>query len=91
MPGIDDTLATSIINARNEQAFQSVGDLYRVSEIDPDFTRAVFGAVSNLVTARSDVYKIIVLGQAAVDTNNNGIIEDNEITSEKKIEMIYTR
>ncbi|MBI5118712.1 hypothetical protein HZA56_19765 [Candidatus Poribacteria bacterium] len=91
LPGVTDAIATNILDARNIAAFKSIGDIYRVSEVDPNFTPDVFANVSSLITTRSDIYKIIVLGQAASDSNNNGIIENNEITSEKKLEMIYQR
>ena len=84
-------IATNIINARNAEAMYSIGDIYRVSEYDANFTPAVFSSISNLITTRSDIYKIIVMGQAATDANNNGIVEDDEVTSEKMVEMIYQR
>jgi len=84
-------IARAIIRARNIQAIYSVGDIYRVSEIDSNFTPEVFKNISNLITTRSDMYKIIVLGEAAIDANNNGIVENNEVTSRKKLEVIYQR
>ncbi len=92
--------ADAIIQARNIRAFESIGDVYRASEIQMQdasanpgyfFTPDVFRNISGLITARSDVYKIIVLGQAATDANNNGIIEEEEVTSSKKMEVIYQR
>ena len=47
--------------------------------------------MSNLTTVRSDVYKVTVLGQAAIDANNDGIIQDDEVRAEKKLEFIYER
>ncbi|RJP72084.1 MAG: hypothetical protein C4532_06570 [Candidatus Abyssobacteria bacterium SURF_17] len=91
--------ADAIIRARNIEAFKSIGDLYRVSGLlvgtSPNdfyaFTPEVFSNISSLITTRSDVYKIIVLGQGAVDENGDGIIQDAEVTSQKKLEMIYQR
>jgi hypothetical protein len=91
LPGIDSSLATSIINARNIAAFQSVGDVYLVSAVDSNFTPTVYKNISGLITTRSDVYKIIVLGQAAIDANDDGIIQEEEVTSSKKMEVIYQR
>jgi hypothetical protein len=91
LPGMTSGLATSLINARNIEAFESIGDVYRVSQVNENFTETVFKNISNLVTTRSDLYKIIVLGESATDANKNGIIENTEITGSKKLEITYQR
>jgi hypothetical protein len=91
-PGIEAVdMAQAIINARNARAIFAIGDVYRAAEFDSNFTPGVFAGISNLITTRSDVYKIIVIGQSGVDVNGNGLIDDDEVTSEKKMEMIYQR
>lgn len=91
LPGMDASLAASVIKARSLKPFESVGDVYRTSAVDENFTAAVFSKISSLITTRSDIYKIIVIGQSATDANNNGIIEDDEVTAEKRLEVIYQR
>jgi len=85
------TLPEAVINARNAQAIYTVGGVYLAGEFSPAFSPDVLGGISNLITTRSDIYKIIVRAQAAIDSNENGIIEDDEVTSEKRMEMIYQR
>jgi len=91
LPGITSSLATGIIQARNVEAFESIGNVYSVSEIDGAFSPEIFKNISNLITTRSDAYKIIVIGQGVADANGDGIVQDSEIISEKKIEMLYQR
>jgi hypothetical protein len=91
LPGIDSTLAGNIITARNMAAFESIGDLYRTAEVSAAFTPTKFKNVSNLVTTRSDVYKIVVIGQSVIDANDDGLITSDEVTSTKKMEVIYQR
>jgi len=51
----------------------------------------VFSKIINLITTKSNVFKIISLGQKVQDKNNNGKIEENEVTGEKKIIVWYDR
>jgi len=85
------TLPMMIVTARNIYTIYSIGDIYTASNFSSDFTPQVFANVSSLITTRSDIYKIIVLGQAASDVNGNGIVEPGEVISEKKLEYIYQR
>ncbi|MCM8818605.1 MAG: helix-hairpin-helix domain-containing protein, partial [Candidatus Omnitrophica bacterium] len=51
----------------------------------------IFSKIVNLITVKSNVFKIISLGQKVQDKNNNGKIEDDEIVGEKKIIVWYDR
>jgi len=51
----------------------------------------IFSRIVDLITVRSNVFKIISIGQKVQDINNNGKIEVGEIISEKKIELWYDR
>ena len=51
----------------------------------------IFSRIIDLITVRSNVFKIIGAGQKVQDINNNGKIEEGEIISEKKIELWYDR
>lgn len=51
----------------------------------------VFSKIVNLITVRSNVFKIISLGQKVEDKNGNGKIENNEIIGEKKVIIWYDR
>ncbi|MFN4227154.1 MAG: helix-hairpin-helix domain-containing protein [Candidatus Ratteibacteria bacterium] len=51
----------------------------------------VFSKIINLITTKSNVFKIISLGQKVQDKNNNGKIEDDEVTGEKKLVVWYDR
>ena len=51
----------------------------------------VFSKIVNLITTKSNVFKIISLGQKVQDKNNNGKIEDDEITGVKKMVVWYDR
>ncbi|MGC8976256.1 MAG: hypothetical protein ACP5OB_01335, partial [Candidatus Ratteibacteria bacterium] len=51
----------------------------------------IFSKIVNLITTKSNVFKIISLGQKVHDKNNNGKIEDNEVIGEKKFIVWYDR
>lgn len=51
----------------------------------------IFSKIVNLITTKSNVFKIISLGQKVQDKNNNGKIDDDEIIGEKKLIVWYDR
>lgn len=51
----------------------------------------IFSKIVNLITVKSNVFKIISIGQKVQDKNNNGKIENNEVIGEKKIVVWYDR
>lgn len=50
----------------------------------------IFSRIINLITVRSNVFKITALGQKVQNVNNNGKIEEH-ITAEKKLTVWYDR
>ncbi len=81
----DDVTFTAIVTETHP-----LGNTFAVVD-EAGEAEAVFEALANLVTVRSDVYKVIVLGQAAVDANGDGIIQDGEVRAQKKLELVYER
>ncbi|MFH1903117.1 MAG: hypothetical protein ABIK20_03560 [Candidatus Omnitrophota bacterium] len=60
--------------------------------IDEDDERElVYRRISNLITVRSNVFRVTITGQAVEDFNGNGKIEENEVLAEKKITTVYDR
>ncbi|MCX5641986.1 MAG: type II secretion system protein GspK [Candidatus Omnitrophica bacterium] len=60
--------------------------------IDEDDERELaYRRISNLITVRSNVFRVTVTGQTVEDFNGNGKIEEKEVQAEKKITAIYDR
>jgi hypothetical protein len=60
--------------------------------IDEDDERElVYRRISNLITVRSNVFRVTVTGQTVEDFNGNGKIEEKEVLAEKKITTVYDR
>lgn len=51
----------------------------------------IFSRIIDLITVRSNVFKIIAIGQKVQDVNNNGKIEELEIIAEKRNILWYDR
>jgi len=51
----------------------------------------IFSKIANLITVRSNVFKITAIGEKVQDKNNNGKIEKEEIIAIKKINIWYDR
>jgi type II secretory pathway component PulK len=86
LPGIDSELAQEIINGRpygnKDWLNRGIGDILVVLG-DTDAERIeYFKPISNLITVSSDVYRIVVTGQA---------LRGNEVVAEKKIWAIVER
>ena len=56
-------------------------------------TVSQFKPISNLITTKSNVFKIICTGQSILDKNGNGAFDvgDDEVLGERKITVIYER
>jgi len=51
-----------------------------------------FQPISNLITTKSNVFKIICTGQSVLDKNGDGTFDtDDEVLGERKISVIYER
>ncbi len=58
---------------------------------EDDERELVYRRISNLVTVRSNVFRVTVTGQNVEDFNGNGKIEEKEVLAEKKITAVYDR
>ncbi len=70
-----------------DKPFKTIGELLDVGGIGIPY----FQKISNLITTKSNVFKIICTGQSVNDKDGNGIIVDDEILGERKITVIYER
>ena len=69
--------------------FISIGELVTKSAM----SISTFKPISNLITTKSNVFKIICTGQSILDKNGNGAFDvgDDEVLGERKITVIYER
>lgn len=80
LPGIDNALELAIINdLKTNGAFLEIGDILSVA----GFNESIFAPISNLITVRSDVFKIYCTAQA--------LDPIGEVVAEKKVEVIVDR
>ncbi|MCM8817056.1 MAG: hypothetical protein NC913_06060 [Candidatus Omnitrophica bacterium] len=56
-----------------------------------DEKELVISKIINLITVRANVFRILVLSQKVLDSDNNGIITDKEIKAETRYRIIYDR
>ncbi|MBU0477815.1 hypothetical protein KKC91_04525 [bacterium] len=83
---VDSTLANAIVGYA--KPFHNIGEILDVTGIDID----EFKPISNLITTKSNVFKIICTGQSILDKNGNGTFDtDDEVLGERKITVIYER
>jgi len=87
---IDSTLADAIIG---DTPLSSIGELVWKGGAAGALTVSQFKPISNLVTTKSNVFKIICTGQSILDKNGNGAFDvgDDEVLGERKITVIYER
>jgi len=91
LPGITPKLAKNIL--RNNGAtrnFKEITDIFDVKGITP----GIFGKICNLITTRSDQFRIQVFAEALKDTNNDGnfnLKEGDKIIAQAKIDKIIDR
>ncbi|MDP8217901.1 MAG: helix-hairpin-helix domain-containing protein, partial [Candidatus Theseobacter exili] len=100
LPGITSTLATNIKDyidgpdnilwTGDDELIDTKGKLLKVTGIDED----EFKKICNLVTTRSDVFKVIVKAQAIKDRGSIGgdiLASDDNITAQCTLEAIVDR
>jgi hypothetical protein len=58
---------------------------------EDDEKEEIFRKISNLITVRSNLFKIISTGQYILDKNNDGKVSEEEIMAEKRLMTIYDR
>lgn len=85
--GIGPSLADNIISYRQGNPFNQIEEITAVSGIG----ESTFKPIANLITVRSDVYRIIVQAQNIADLNSDGNISSNEIINTAKIDAIVDR
>ena len=87
---ITPTRANDIVSYRQSTPFQTIGHLVTAG-VDVNTTN--FQPISNLITTKSNVFKIICTGQSILDKNGNGAFDvgEDEVLGEKKITVIYER
>ncbi|MFH1904782.1 MAG: helix-hairpin-helix domain-containing protein [bacterium] len=93
LKNIGASTAQDIVNYRNTltpKAFKSIGEILDVT--GSGIGIATFKPISNLITTKSNVFKIICTGQSILDKNDNKVFDtDDEVLGERKITVIYER
>lgn len=91
LPGITAAIADAIENYRppslSNNAFNNIQEIMSIAGID----EAEFKPISNLITVRSDVYRVIVQAQKAFDLNGDGIVDSTEISSSIQTDAVVDR
>ncbi len=90
LKGISSTLASNIVSYRplsNSNPFNTIQELMSVSGID----ETEFKPIANLITVRSDVFRVIVRAEKIVDANNNGTVDSGENISTITLDAIVDR
>jgi hypothetical protein len=54
--------------------YRSISDILDVAGITPE----IYGSLCNLITARSDQFRVVVLAQALNDKNNDGVFNEQD-------------
>ncbi|GEM_PF-4375603 len=80
LPEVDTALAQAILNLSVTTPFTSTSDLLNV----PGISFSQFCKIANLVTVRSNTFKINVVGQNIRDVNRNGGYDSNDIVLGEK-------
>ncbi len=89
LPGISTSLANHILAYRqgNSGPFNQIQEVTEVSNIG----ETTFKPISNLITVRSDTFRILVKGQQVMDMNEDNTIDSNEIMSTITLDAIIDR
>jgi len=72
LPGVDDGLASNIISYRASNVFDQIEELTDVSGVGEE----TFKPISNLITVRSDTYRVVIRAERLVDVDGNGAEDD---------------
>ena len=101
LPFLTPDEANEIINGRPYAGIGLVGpklntaatklQLWGCNLKDDDQKELSYRRISNLITVRSNLFRIISTGQAVEDFDGNGKIEEKEILAEKKVIAVYDR
>ena len=76
----------------DDTPLSSIGELVWKDGATGALTVDHFKPISNLITTKSNVFKIICTGQSVLDKNGNGFFDaEDEVLGERKITVIYER
>ncbi|MBI1871654.1 MAG: helix-hairpin-helix domain-containing protein [Chlamydiae bacterium] len=88
LSGIGSSTADNIISYRiNTSHFHQIQEITGVSGIG----ESDFQEISNLITVRSDVYRIIIRAESITDTNHNNVVDSGENISTVNLTAIVDR
>jgi len=73
LPGITSTLANNIISYRQSNVFNQIEEMTDASGM----TETLFKPVANLITVRSDTYRVVVKAERLIDVNGDGVEADS--------------
>jgi hypothetical protein len=94
LPGITPALATNILlgtpatSGRSIKPYRQIADLLNVRDITPE----EYGSICNLVTVRSDRYRVKVVGQSVADAD--GAFDPaagDKVVGESRLDMLLDR
>ena len=89
LKNVGDATAKEIMN---DVPFKSIGEILDVAGPGVSISISDFKSISNLITTKSNVFKIICTGQSVLDKNGDGTFDtDDEVLGERKITVIYER
>ncbi|MCK5594682.1 general secretion pathway protein GspK [bacterium] len=94
LQGLQGVGATNAPDFLANRPFKSIGEILpsAASGGVDNIGTTNFQPISNLITTKSNVFKIICTGQSILDKNGNRIFDvDDEVLGEKKITVIYER
>ncbi|MBI1884500.1 MAG: helix-hairpin-helix domain-containing protein [Chlamydiae bacterium] len=72
LPGIASSLSSNIISYRETDPFNQIQEITSASSVG----ESTFEPISNLITVRSDVYRIIIRSERIMDIDGDGIEND---------------
>ncbi len=91
LPGITSKLAKNILNGTGKtRQYKKNTDILDIKGISPE----IYGKICNLITTRSDQFRIQVFAEALKDANNDGkfnLKEGDKILAQAKIDKIVDR
>jgi len=87
------TAANLMNDIIDDTPLKTIGELVWKDGATGALTVNQFKPISNLITTKSNVFKIICTGQSILDKNGNGAFDvgEDEVLGERKITVIYER
>jgi len=91
LPYLDAAAVTAIIEGRPYGEIGSVAPRLAYRSRPGEDLEERYRRISNLITVRSSIFRIRVIGQSVEDRNENGIIEEKEVETEKRLTAVFDR